>query len=82
MRKQGHTHKFGHCITMTTGQSKEPVRKVTCKRPPEDGSTRCVCVCLLQMCVCMHVYGRRLQKDFIKKERKKHANPVPSHFQL
>lgn len=69
MRKQGHTHKFGHCITMTTGQSKEPVRKVTCK-------TACgwldkVCVCLLQMYVCMHVYGRRLQKDCIKKERKK-----------
>lgn len=51
MRKQGHTHKFGHCITMTTGQSKEPVRKVTCKRPPEDGSTRCACVFTANVCV-------------------------------
>lgn len=82
MRKQGHTHKFGHCITMTTGQSKEPVRKVTCKRPPEDGSTRCVCVYCKCVCACMCMAEGFKRISLRKKEKKKHANPVPSHFQL
>lgn len=64
MRKQGHTHKLGHCITMTTSKNEEPVRDWLLT-----GQLRMAGQREDVYCVC--VYCRRLKKVCIKKERKK-----------